>query len=160
MAVTGLALKCLSWLFRLVEFCCGAIILGIFSYFLAVLSNHNLPIATWIKAVEGLSGAAILYTLLALLLVFCIGGIVIFSALGMFFDLAFLGSFIYLTYATRNGRSSCSGNVNTPLGSGNTNVANTVPQGSGGSLTLPSLTVACRLQKACFAVAIVGLLVL
>ena len=160
MGGAGLALKSISWLFRGIEFCCAAIILGIFSYFLASLSNHHLHIDTWIRAVEGLSGAAVLYTLFALLLVFCVGGIAIFSALGMFFDLAFLGSFIYLAYALRNGRYSCSGYVNTPLGSGNTNVVSTVSSGSGGFVVLPSLKTACRLQKACFAVALVGLYVL
>ncbi|KIM96103.1 hypothetical protein OIDMADRAFT_91959, partial [Oidiodendron maius Zn] len=157
MGGAGLALKSISWLFRGIEFCCAAIILGIFSYFLASLSNHHLHIDTWIRAVEGLSGAAVLYTLFALLLVFCVGGMAIFSALGMFFDLAFLGSFIYLAYALRNGRYSCSGYVNTPLGSGNTNVVSTVSSGSGGFVVLPSLKTACRLQKACFAVALVGL---
>jgi hypothetical protein len=157
MGIAGLALKSVSWIFRGIEFCCAAIILGIFSYFLAVLSNHNLHIATWIRAVEGLSGAAVLYTLLALLLVFCLGGMVFFSALGMFFDLAFLGVFIYLAYALRNGRHSCNGFVNTPLGSGNTNGPNTVPSGSGGFVHIPSLKNACRMQKACFAVALVAL---
>lgn len=157
MGITGFALKSISWIFRGIEFCCAAIILGIFSYFLAVLSNHSLHIATWIRAVEGLSGAAVLYTLLALLLVFCLGGMAFFLALAIFFDLAFLGVFIYLAYALRNGRHSCSGFVNTPLGSGNTNIANTIPSGSAGFVHLPSLRTACRLQKACFAVALVGL---
>lgn len=157
MGALGIALKSISWFFRFIEFCCAAIILGIFSYFLATLANHNLHIATWIRAVEGISGAAVLYTLFALVLVFCLGGMAFFSALGMLLDLAFVGAFIYLAYATRNGRNSCSGNVNTPLGSGNTNGANTVQQGTGGTITLPSLKTACRLEKACFAVALVGL---
>lgn len=157
MGVLSLALKSLSWFLRFIEFCCAAIILGIFSYFLAVLSNHHLHIPTWIKAVEGISGAAVLYTLFALFLVFCLGGMAFFSALGMLLDLAFVGAFIYLAYATRNGRHSCNGHVNTPLGSGDTNGANTVPQGSGGGIHLPSLKTSCRLEKACFAVALVGL---
>ena len=158
MGIASLALKGGSWFLRFIEFCCASIILGIFSYFLAALRNHRQHIPTWIRAVEGISGAAVLYTLMALLLVFCLGGIAIFSALGMLLDLAFLGAFIYLAYATRHGRSSCSGNVNTPLGSGNTNVNDAVPfQNTSGNVHLPSLKTACRLQKACFAVALVGL---
>jgi hypothetical protein len=158
MGITSLALKGCSWFLRFIEFCCAVIILGIFAYFLAALNDHHQHIQTWIRAVTGISGSAALYTLLALIFVFCLGGIAVFSALGMLLDLAFLGAFIYLAYATRHGSDSCSGNVNTPLGNGNTNVDNTVPfHNTPGGVNLPSLTTACRLQKACFAVAIVGL---
>lgn len=156
MAFGGIALKSLSLFLRLIEFCCAAIILGIFSYFLATLHNHDLHIDTYIRAVEGISGAAVLYTIFALLLVCCLGGIAFFSLLGMLLDLAFCGAFIYVAYATRGGDGSCRGNVNTPFGSGNTNVDNTVPQGNGGFTRLPSLRTACRLETACFAVAIVA----
>jgi hypothetical protein len=152
----GLALKSLSWFLRIIEFCCAAIVLSIFSYFLAVLSNHNLHIDTYIRAVEGISGAGVIYTIFALLLVCCLGGIAFFSAIGMLLDLCFTGAFIYLAFATRHGDSSCQGNVNTPLGSGNTMTDNTVPSGSNGIVHLPSLHTACRLNTACFAVSIVG----
>jgi len=157
MALGGLALKSASLFLRAVEFCCAAIILGIFSYFLATLHNHGLHISTWIRAVEGISGAALLYTLLALLFVCCLGGIAFFSVLGMILDLLFAGAFIYIAQATRHGDGSCRGFVNTPFGSGNTNTQNTVPKGKNGFTRLPSLRQACRLEKACFAVAIVGL---
>lgn len=152
----GLALKGVSWFLRIIEFCCAAIILGIFSYFLAVLHNHGLHIDTYIRAVEGISGAGVLYTIFALLLVCCLGGIAFFSLLGMLLDLAFTGAFIYLAYATRHGDNSCSGFVRTPLGDGNTLVDNSVPTGNGGFTRLPSLHTVCRLNTACFAVAIVG----
>ncbi|KAF8855740.1 hypothetical protein BDZ45DRAFT_595215 [Acephala macrosclerotiorum] len=157
MAFGGLALKSVSWFLRIVEFCCAAIILGIFSYFLATLHNHDLHIATYIRAVEGISGAAVLYTIFALLLVCCLGGIAFFSVIGMLLDLAFTGAFIYVAWATRGGAHSCRGYVNTPFGSGNTEISNTVAQGSSGFTRLPSLHTACQLEKACFAVAIVGL---
>jgi len=152
----GLALKGLSWFLRIVEFCCAAIILGIFSYFLAVLHNHGLHIDTYIRAVEGISGAGVLYTIFALLLVCFLGGIAFFSFFGMLLDLAFTGAFIYLAYATRHGDNSCRGFVRTPLGDGNTSIDNSVPTGHSGFTTLPSLHTACRLNTACFAVAIVG----
>jgi hypothetical protein len=156
MAFGGVALKSISLVLRIIEFGCAAVILAIFSYFLATLHNHDLHIDTYIRAVEGISGAGVLYTIFAILLVCCLGGIAFFSLLGMLLDLAFCGAFIYVAYATRGGDGSCRGNVNTPFGSGNTNVDNTVPQGNGGFTRLPSLHTACRLNTACFAVAIVA----
>jgi len=152
----GIALRSLSFFLRFIEFCCAAIIIGIFSYYLATLHNHDLHIATYIRAVEGISGAAVLYTIFALLLVCCLGGIAFLGFIAMLLDLAFCGAFIYVAYATRGGASSCRGNVNTPFGSGNTNGGNTVSQGDGGFTRLPSLRTACRLETATFAVAIVA----
>ncbi|KAE8443381.1 hypothetical protein EG329_001940 [Mollisiaceae sp. DMI_Dod_QoI] len=153
----GLALKSVSWFLRIIEFCCAAIILGIFSYFLSTLHNHDLHIATYIRAVEGISGAAVVYTILGLLLVCFLGGIAFFSVIGMIIDLCFTGAFIYVAWALRGGAHSCSGNVNTPFGSGNTNTDNNVNNGSGGFTRLPSLHTACQLEKASFSVAIVAL---
>lgn len=68
MALGGAVLRIGSFAIRALQFACAAIILGIYSYFLAVLANHNVHIPTWEKAVEGLSGAACLYTLFAVLL--------------------------------------------------------------------------------------------
>merc|ERR1712072_1450323 len=86
MAFGGIALKSVSLFFRAIEFGCAAVIIGIFSYYLATLTDHSLPISVHIKAVEGISGAAVLYTLAALVLVCCLGGIAFFSALGMVLD--------------------------------------------------------------------------
>ncbi|KUJ11421.1 uncharacterized protein LY89DRAFT_565821, partial [Mollisia scopiformis] len=153
----GLALKSVSWFLRIIEFCCAAIILGIFSYFLATLHNHDLHIDTYIRAVEGISGAAVLYTIFALLLVCCLGGIAFFSVIGMILDLCFTGAFIYIAWATRGGAHSCRGYVNTPLGSGNTYTTSVANQGTSGITHIASLHTSCELEKACFAVAIVGL---
>jgi hypothetical protein len=152
----GLALRGVSWFLRVIEFCCAAIILGIFSYFLATLHNHGLQIDTYIRAVEGISGAAVLYTVFALLLVCFLGGIAFLSAIAMLLDLAFCGAFIYISWATRGGASSCNGNVNTPFGSGNTNTNNRVAGGNSGFTALPSLREACKLETATFSVAIVA----
>jgi len=152
----GLALKSLSLVIRGLEFCCAAIILGIFCYFLATLDNHDLHIATYIRAVTGISGAAVVYTLAGLILVCCLGGIAILSMVAILLDLAFTGAFIYIAWATRGGASSCRGNVATPFGNGNTNVRNQVTGGDGGITVLPSLRTACKMQTACFAVAIVA----
>lgn len=153
----GIFWKGISLFLRLIELLCAITILAIFSYFLATLHNHSLPIATYIRAVEGISGAAVLYTIFALLLVCCLGGIVFLSAIAMLLDLAFTGAFIYVAYATRGGAGSCNGDVNTPFGSGNTYTNNRVTGGESGITTLPSLYTACKLETATFAVAIVAL---
>lgn len=157
----GLALKGVSWFLRLIEFCCAAIILGIFSYFLWELHHNGLHIPVYERAVEGISGAAVLYTIFALVLVCCLGGIAIFSFIGMLLDLAFTGAFIYLAYATRHGARSCRGIVNTPLGIGNASNRVEGPiDVNGGIITQTVLRIryhtACELNTACFAVAIVG----
>ena len=105
----------------MISFCCAAIILGIYSYFLAVLADRDLHIATWKKAVEGLAGAATLYAILAILLTCCLAGVTFFSFLGLVLDILFVGAMIAIAVLTRQGAHSCSGNVSTPLGSGNAN---------------------------------------
>lgn len=74
MGFGGAALKFGSTALYALEFCCAAIILGIYSYFLAVQADRDVHIPVWQQAVEGLSGAVVLYTMLAVLLTCCIGG--------------------------------------------------------------------------------------
>ncbi|CAG8959609.1 hypothetical protein HYFRA_00001511 [Hymenoscyphus fraxineus] len=155
MAKGTLFLKGLSFFLRLIQFGCTVVILAIFSYFLAVLANRDLPIATYIRAVEGIAGAGVLYTIVGLLLVCCLGGIAILSFIAMLLDVAFAGAFAYVAYATRGGRD-CTGIVDTPLGGGDASGDNRVPDGSGGFTVLPSLRTACKLNTACFAVAIIA----
>jgi len=147
----GLAWKSVSLFLRLIQLCCAIVILGIFSYFLAKLASNHVHIDTYLRAVEGISGAAVLYTLFALSLVCCLGGIVIFSILGMVLDLAFAGAFAYVAYATRHGANSCSGFVRTPFGNGVVGTDSTVDS------DFPSLRTSCKLQTATFAVSIVAI---
>lgn len=151
----GLALKTLQWFFRLIQFGCSIIILGIFAYFIARIADRdNLRVPTWNKAIAGISGAGALYSLIGLLLLCFIGGIAFFSAIAMLLDLLFIGAFIYVAWELRRG-DSCSGYAETPFGSGNVRQNNRPSQYSG----LPSLKTACRLEKACFAVAIIAMYV-
>lgn len=153
-AKAGSALKILQWAIRAVQLCSAALILGVFSYFLAVLANHNLPIPNEVRAVEGISGAAVLYTFLALLLLCCVAGLPFVSFVAIVLDVAFVGAFIYVAVANRNGAGSCTGYLDTPFGRGKD--GNTV-EGSGGFTVLPSFHTACRLQTACLAVAIIAI---
>ncbi|CAK4032055.1 hypothetical protein DOTSEDRAFT_67657 [Lecanosticta acicola] len=151
--VKGGALRLFQTFLYALIFCCAAIILGIYSYFLSVLADRNLIIATKWKAVEGLSGAAVLYLICATILTCCLGGISVFAFLAIVLDIAFVGAMIAIAILTRDGASSCSGNVQTPLGNG--------PGGNrgsfGGQVTYAvSLRTACKLNTAAFAVSIVA----
>ena len=153
-AKSGFALKFLQWFIRGVQFCCSALILGVYSYFLAALHNHNLRTTTDIRAVEGISGVAVLYTIAALLLLCCLAGYAFTSFVAIVLDVAFIGAFIYVAVANKHGASSCQGYVDTPFGRGQSdNVVNS----DDGFTALPSFRTACRLQTACLAVAIIAM---
>ncbi|KAI5203236.1 hypothetical protein AUEXF2481DRAFT_38688 [Aureobasidium subglaciale EXF-2481] len=135
-------------------FCCAAIIIGIFSFFLAVLADHNLDIPTKWKAVEGISGVIALYTICTTLLTCCLAGITFLSAIGLLLDILCMGGMIAIAVLTRQGAKSCSNYVKTPLGNGlaSADVAYT----EGNHNYSPNLGTACKLNKAVFAVAIAG----
>lgn len=153
---SGIALKSLQWINRAIQFCCAAIILGIFAYFLATLNNHGFHIGSWVMAVAGISALAILYTAFALMLLCCLAGHPVTSGLAILLDLAFLGSFIYIAVANRHGAGRCNGRVNTPFGTGNA-PSHVSDNGHGGFTKLPTFRQACQMETACLAVAIVGM---
>ncbi|KAK0615949.1 hypothetical protein B0T17DRAFT_510508 [Bombardia bombarda] len=158
-ARTGHALRGAQSIHRLIQLGCAAVVLALFSYFLATLRSHNMYTPTWIRAVEGISGAAVLYTLMALATLCCIVGHPLLSSLMMLLDLAFLGAFIYVAYANRYGASSCNhGNVTTPFGTGDANSSLATNTTSGGINPLPSQRSACRMQTASLAVSITAIL--
>ncbi|EXJ94398.1 hypothetical protein A1O1_02792 [Capronia coronata CBS 617.96] len=145
MALGGVILRFGQTGLRILEFCCAAIVLGIYSYFLAVLADRNTHIPAWEKAVEGMSGAACLYTIFGILLTLCIGGLAVFSILAIVLDLCFVGCFAAIAYYTRHGANSCRGVVNTPLGVG---LDGQAAPGAG------DWGYVCTLNTACFAVSI------
>lgn len=160
--VGGAALRLIQTVLYGLAFCCSAIILGFYSYFLAIKADRDATIPTWQKAVEGLSGAAVLYTIFAVVLTCCLGGIRFFAFLAILLDVLFCGAFIALAVLTRDGASSCSGNVRSPLGDGPADSkdafgADGFGSRSGENVTYSvSLGTACRYNTACFAVAIIG----
>ena len=162
-AFAGGALRLLATFLYAIEFCCAAIVLGIYSYFLALLKDHNLPIARQGKAVEGISGAAVLYGIFTVLLTCFLGGVSFFAFLAIFFDILFAGAFIALAILTRDGADKCSGVVNTPLGTGDANSKgggfgqNGFGTSNGENVTyIPNYGYICRLNSAAFAVSILG----
>lgn len=158
MAFGGAALKLFQTFLYTVEFCCAGIILGVYSYFMSVLADRDITIAKWIQAVAGISGAAVLYTIFAVLLTCCLGGKTFFAFLAIVLDVLFTGGFIALAVLTRDGADSCSGRVSTPLGDGQSSAKQGFgSNGRGDQITFSvSLGTACRLNTACFAVAILG----
>ncbi|KAB8223325.1 hypothetical protein BDV33DRAFT_39742 [Aspergillus novoparasiticus] len=144
----GVVLRFFNLAIRVLQFLDGAVILGIFSYFLAVLSRHDQNIPQWMKATEGLSGAATLYGLLGILFTCCLGGVTFFAAVAVVLDVCFVGAMVAIAIMTRNGTQQCSGRVDTPLGSGESNAE---------SPSKVKYEFACELQKVTFAVAIIGI---
>ena len=144
-------------------FCCAGIIIGVYSYFLSVQADRNAPIPTWQKAVEGISGAAVLYLIFAVVLTCCLGGISFFAFLALVLDVLFAAAMIAVAVLTRDGASSCTGDVQTPLGDGPAD-SNTggfgnegFGTGQGENFTYSaSLGSICRLNTAAFAVAILA----
>ena len=151
MALGGALLRFGQTGLRIVELLAAIVALAIFSYFLAVLSDHHIHIATWLRAVEGISGAAVLYLLFAVILTLFLGGIAFFAFIAVLLDIAFVGAFIYVAWETRHGANSCSGYVRTPLGNGLAKA----PTPYGNTDWLPNLHQACQLNTATFAVAII-----
>lgn len=150
MAKSSIALKSGSTFIRLLQLLGSALILGIFSYYLAVLDRNNLPIPTWERAVEGLAGAATLYSLFTVGLTFFLGGITVLAFLAIFLDLCFVGAMIAIAVLTRGGARSCSGTVNTPIGSGlaSESAVETAARST-------RLDRACKLEKTAFITAII-----
>ena len=128
-----------------------------------MLADRDLPIAKQSKAIEGLSGAAVLYTIFAVVLTCCLGGISFFAFIGLVLDVLFIGAMIAIAVMTRHGANSCKGFVRTPLGDGQASSktggfgANGFGTGNGENVTYSvTLRTACKLNTACFAVAIIA----
>ncbi|KAL1600943.1 hypothetical protein SLS59_005608 [Nothophoma quercina] len=158
MAFGGAALKFVATALYALEFCCAAIILGIYSYFLSVQADRNVDIPRWQQAVTGLSGGTVLYTIFAIIFTCCLGGKTFFALLGLIFNALCCGAMIAVAILTRDGASSCTGNVNTPLGDGSASSKEGFGSNNqGNQITYSaSLGTTCKLNTACFAVAIVG----
>jgi predicted Co/Zn/Cd cation transporter (cation efflux family) len=104
------------------------------------------------KAIEGISGAAVLYTLINTILTCCLGGRPFLAIFSCILDICFAGGFIAIAVLTRQGASSCSGYIHTPLGSGDSWYA--APSKHYG--LIPYLSKVCSKNKAVFAISIVA----
>ncbi|PFH59317.1 hypothetical protein XA68_12518 [Ophiocordyceps unilateralis] len=144
-AKTGVALKSLQWLLRALQFLCAAFILAVFSFFLYTLRTNDLPISDTVRAVEGISGAAALYTIFAMLFVCCVGGHIMAAATASALDVCFIGAFIFVAFVNRGGLGSCTGFEDTVVGQA---------LAADDARSMPGPKTACMLTTGCFAVAI------
>ncbi|CEJ81105.1 hypothetical protein VHEMI01251 [[Torrubiella] hemipterigena] len=142
-------LKTLLWLIRGLQLCCAVIVLSLYSYFLVTLADHKMDISQNMRAVEGIAGAAVLYTIIGLLVTCCVAGLPLMSFFAMLFDLAFACAFIFVAVANKNGSGSCTGDVTTPY---------TTPNKTTRTISsLPSDHNACKMETACLAVSILSI---
>ena len=86
------------------------------------------------RAVEGISGAAVVYTAFATILTCFLGGLTFFALLAILLDVCFVGGFVAIAVLARGGIHTK--DVNSPLGNSKARDA--------------------KLQTAAFAVAIIG----
>lgn len=142
------------------------IIVGVFSYFLAVLADHNEHAPEWLKAVAGIAGVAAIYAILTSFFILAYGGLLGFSRISMLFDGTFAVAFLAICLMTRHGALPCTGRVTTPVGSGDAEDPGAAfgdedtGTGRGDNLTsMRYLATACKLEKGTFAVSIIGTLV-
>jgi hypothetical protein len=156
MALGGAVLRITQTALRVIQLLCGVAALAIFSYFLAVLSDHKLPIHTWVRAVEGMSGASVLYLLFAILLTIFLGGNILIGFILVVLDICFVGCYAAVAYYNRGGAGSCQGNVDTALGSGPSDSSGFGFGGNQSVTYAPNLRRACKLETAVFAVAIIN----
>lgn len=151
MAFGGAALKIGQTTLRVIQLLASIVALGIYSYYLAVLADNDVHIATWKKGVEGIAGAAVLYGLFCVILTVCLGGFIFFAFLAVVLDVCFVGGFIAIAWYNRGGIHSCSGYVNTPLGDGDSNsrggMVTTTTTSGNAVLYYPDLHRACELEK-------------
>lgn len=146
MSIGGILMRTSSTTVRFLQLLAAAAILGIFSYFLAAQSRNGFPIAIWMRAVEGIAGAATLYTLFAVVLTFFLGGITAFAFMAILLDILFIGAFIAVAYFTRGGARNCE-NLDSEEFFGNG------PDGINGSSASPRTV--CNLEKTVFILAII-----
>lgn len=161
-ARTGVSLKLVQFFLRGVTFCCAIVVLGIYGYFLATMHTHKITTPTWVRAVEGLSGSAALYSLVGLLLLWCLAGRTLASLVAILLDVCFVVAFLYIAVENRGGASrTCKGDsIRTPFGTGSSDTTIVSTTKGGHILRLPSFRTACKLETACLAVAIIAIIAL
>lgn len=155
-AGSGFCLAAAQWLVRIIQFCCAAIVLALFSYFLATLNNHDMHIGIWVRVVEGISGVGVVYTVLTFIFICCASGRRFPSFIMMVMDVLFIAGFVYIAVVNRGGASSCTGEVDTVFGKGNADTNELVDNDDNIFTKVPSLRQACKMETATLAVSIIA----
>lgn len=138
--------------------CVAGVVGGIYGYFLSYLTLHELPVSASTKAIEGISSATVLYTLINAISTCFLDDRPLLGIISFVLDMCFAGGFIAIAVLTRHSISSCSGYLHTPLGSGVS--YSTPPSNKDQAGRVPYLWFVCSLDKAVFAVSIVAIVIL
>ncbi|KAG6116666.1 hypothetical protein E4U13_001678 [Claviceps humidiphila] len=157
--VVFLALNNLLWTIRSLQLLCATLVLAIFSYLLVALHEYGLQIDVDLRAVEGISGSAVLYTLINMLSQCCLASdLGCMAPLAVVFDVGFMAGFIFVAVVNKNGAEACRGNTDSPFGRG---------QGQlGDEASWPNMDglnshfrphAACELQRASFFTSIIAI---
>ncbi|KAG5948904.1 hypothetical protein E4U60_000382 [Claviceps pazoutovae] len=118
-AAVFLALKNLLCTIRSLQLLCATLVLAIFSYLLVALHEYGLQIDVDLRAVESISGAAVLYTLINMLCQCCLAsGLGCMSPLAVVLDVGFMADFIFVAVVNKNGAGACRGYTDSPFGRG------------------------------------------
>lgn len=132
--------------------------------FLSVLADRNVALSNTNVAVEAISGISAAYSLGSVFLALCLAGIPIVGYIAMLLDVLFFIVMLAVTVMTHDGASSCTGQVETPIGDGPAKADNGFGKnGFGGdqgenATYAVHLGLACRLNTAAFVVSIIGAL--
>jgi len=130
-------------------FLLSAAVLGIWSYFVAALVQSNTGLENQWVAIEALAAIATAYCLFAILLTCFLGGNKFFALIGVVMDILMCGAMVGVAGMLRRYVQSCSGRVNTILGTGTTaSISQTFYN--------PRLKTICELQLAVFALAVIA----
>ena len=147
MSLSGILLRFGGVINRILQLIFSIISVGIYAYFVSNIREAGFRPSNWTGAILGISTASAIYTLFGIVFTLCLGAN-FFGSLAIILDVAFIGAFIFVAYATRAARHSCSGYVATPLGAGSA--------GSETGLTIAtSLRRACQMETVVFASAII-----
>ena len=130
------------------------------SYFLSVLADRKDPILKKWKAVEGISGIAVVYTLFAIVLTCCLGGITVLAFTAIVIDVLLCGGMIAIAILLRHGLGKCNGQARNPvdfISPGFNGFGEGSSSGGKHNITYAAkYTTTCGLNKAAFAVAVIG----
>lgn len=144
-------LKFLLFLFNILAACCAVIVLGIYAYFIAVSTGSGrTSVHGWMVGTLILATILTLFFLLGSFLSLCFGDKRVLGHMGAFMSILAACIFIAIAVLTRRGSKSCNGNriLQTPVGTGR---ADLDAPGAG------SYRTACRINKAAFAVSLIGI---
>ncbi|KAG5967236.1 hypothetical protein E4U58_002266 [Claviceps cyperi] len=154
-----LALKNLLCTIRSFQLLCATLILAIFFYLLVALHEYGLQIDVNLRVVEGISGAAVLYTLINMLSQCCfVSRLGCMSPLAVVLDIFFTAGFIFVAVVNKNGAGVCRDYTDSPFGRGQGQLGDEASWSNmDGLISHVRPHAACELQRASFFTSIIAM---